>query len=191
MRLIAPGQALKGGRVRLRLIEEADCTSRYLAWLEDPLVNRNLETRWSPQSLESILGFVRAAAASADSYLFGILVDGRHIGNIKLGPIDARHSYADVSYFIGERGEWGKGYATDAIVAVTWFAFTVAGLHRVQAGVYAENPGSARALEKAGFVLEGRFVRKLKGHEGWQDHLWYGLTREDWTPTSIELLDRA
>jgi ribosomal-protein-alanine N-acetyltransferase len=184
-RLLQPGEVLVGGRVRLRLLTEADCTPRYLGWLEDPQVNQYLETRWSPQSLDSIRGFVRAMLASADSYLFGIHVGERHIGNIKLGPINARHAHADVSYFIGERSEWGRGYASDAIAVVTWFAFTIAGLHRVQAGLYAGNVGSGRALEKAGFKTEGRFVRQLRGPAGWEDHLWYGLTREDWHPASV------
>jgi RimJ/RimL family protein N-acetyltransferase len=180
---------LAGPRVRLRLLTELDCTPRYLAWLQDPLVNRYLETRWSPQSLASIRGYVRDMLASPDSYLFGIHVGERHIGNIKLGPIHTQHAYADVSYFIGERDEWGKGYASEAIAVVTWFAFTVAELHRVQAGLYAGNVASARALERAGFVREGCFVRQLRGPEGWEDHLWYGLTREDWQPAVLVALE--
>ncbi len=191
MKALSRRQSISGDRVRLRLLDLADCTPGYLAWLEDPQVNRYLETRWEPQSIASIQAFVGAMLASPDSYLLGIFIGDRHIGNIKLGPISARHAYGDVSYFIGERDEWGKGYASEAIAAVTWFAFTILDLHRVQAGVYAENAGSARALEKAGYAREGCFVRKLRGPEGWQDHLWYGLTREDWKPTAFSIREGA
>jgi RimJ/RimL family protein N-acetyltransferase len=34
-------------------------------------------------------------------------------------------------------------------------------LHRVYAEAYANNPASARVLEKAGFVLEGRLLKNV------------------------------
>lgn len=183
--LLSRGQFLIGERVRLRLLELADCTPRYLAWLQDPLVIQFLETRWHPQSLDSISAFVTAMIASTDSCLFGIHVDDRHIGNIKLGPINAYHAYADLSYFIGDRDQWGRGYASEAISIVTRFAFSTVGLHRVQAGLYASNLASARALEKAGFLREGALVDQLRGVDGWEDHVWYGLNRENWRPQSL------
>ena len=57
-------------RVATNLVTEAplvvieDCTPRYLLWLEDPEVNRNLETRWRAQSLETIRAFVARAAST-------------------------------------------------------------------------------------------------------------------------------
>lgn len=180
--MFAPGQTLRTPRLVLRLVTEEDCTARYLGWLTDPQVNRYLETRWSEQSIGSIREFVRAMLASEHSYLFAILERGGvdHIGNIKLGPIHPHHRYADVSYFIGERSRWGMGYATEAIQAVTWFGFTVLGLHRLQAGLYQENTGSARALEKAGYQFEGRLRGQLRTPDGWEDHLWYGALCDEW-----------
>jgi ribosomal-protein-alanine N-acetyltransferase len=173
-----------GERVLLRRVLEADCGPRYAAWLADPEVNRYLETRWSPQDAAAILAFVRAMRAAKDSLLLAIVArdDGAHIGNLKLGPIQARHAHADVSYFIGERDRWGRGYASEAIALACHVAFVDLGLHRVQAGLYAGNVGSARALEKAGFAAEGCFKAQLRGPRGWEDHRWYGLVRDDWRP---------
>ena len=181
-RLISPGELFAGQRCHLRLLTTADCSERYLGWLRDPEVSRYLETRWQPQTLETVREFVAAMEASPDSYLFAILVDGQHVGNIKVGPIHPRHAHADVSYFIGERAQWGKGIATDAIRVATRIAFERLGLHRVQAGLYEGNVGSARALEKAGYRFEGRFRRQLRGPHDWEDHLWYGLVVEDARP---------
>src|SRR5207302_903441 len=130
--------------------------------------------------------FVGSMLESSDSYLFAIIESGSglHIGNIKVGPISTEHAYADVSYFIGERAYWGKGYATAAIIAATRFGFDALGLHRAQAGVYEGNVGSARALEKAGYVLEGRLRGKLRTAAGWEDHLWYGALRDQWATST-------
>ena len=182
-RAISEREVLAGERISLRLVGLADCTERYVAWLADPEVNRFLETRWSEQTLESIRDFVGGMLASADSYLFAIVENASalHIGNIKIGPIHSRHSYADVSYFIGERNAWGKGYGTDAVRGVTKFGFERLGLNRCQAGVYASNVGSIRVLEKAGYALEGSLKRQLRSDSGFQDHLYFGALRDSWT----------
>jgi RimJ/RimL family protein N-acetyltransferase len=103
------------------------------------------------------------------------------VGNIKVGPVNARHAFADMSYFIGERQCWGRGYATEAIRLATDFGFARLGLHRLQAGLYAGNVGSGRALEKAGYRREAVFARQLKNAAGaWEDHVWYAVLREEW-----------
>ena len=168
------------GRVVLRRCVPADATAEYLGWLQDPVVNRYLETRWQEQTLDGICAFVAAMLASSDSVLFAITCDGRHVGNAKLGPVQGRHACADLSYFIGARDCWGQGLATEAIRALCQVGFVRLGLHRLQAGLYAGNVGSGRALEKAGFTREGVWRRQLAGPDGWEDHVFYGLLREEW-----------
>jgi len=153
--------------------------------LQDPQVNQFLETRWRAQSLDSIREFVLAVRSpESDSYLFAIVESSssNHIGNIKIGPINSHHQCADVSYFIGMRECWGRGYATDAIRCAGEIGFGILGLERLQAGVYEKNAGSSRALEKAGYLFEGRLRRQLNSNDGRQDHLWYGLLRNEFSP---------
>jgi RimJ/RimL family protein N-acetyltransferase len=181
-KVMEPGEFLEGDRTRLRLVESSDCGPRYLSWLSDPEVNRYLETRWQPQTEESIRSFVAAMQADPWSYLFCIIdrKDGRHVGNVKLGPVSPRHLCADVSYFIGEKSCWGRGLASEAISLAADFGFRSLGLNRVQAGVYGSNLGSIRALERNGFRAEGRWRRQLRSGQDWEDHLWFGLLREEW-----------
>ena len=192
---IGPGEFLDGSRTRLRLVELSDCGPRYLSWLNDPEVNRYLETRWQTQTEESIRSFVAAMEADRWSYLFCIIErqDGRHVGNVKLGPVSPRHLCADVSYFIGERSCWGRGLASEAIGLATDFGFRFLGLNRVQAGVYGSNLGSIKALERNGFRAEGCWRRQLRTGLEWEDHLWLGLLREEWQArqSSVERPEQA
>ena len=116
---------LHGEMISLRQIEMEDCTSLYVEWLNDPEVNRYLETRWSEQTMETIEEFVRDQRENNHSILFAIITneDGRHIGNIKIGPINRHHNHADISYFIGDKKMWNKSVATEAIRLVTRFCF--------------------------------------------------------------------
>jgi ribosomal-protein-alanine N-acetyltransferase len=174
---------VSGQRVSLRPVTVDDCTMRYVEWLRDPEVNRYLETRWVDQTLETVRAFVEATEHDSSSHLLAIIDNASqlHIGNIKIGPVSGHHHCADISYFIGERTFWGRGYATDAIRLASDIGFERLELHRMQAGLYASNVGSARALEKAGYVREAVFEQQLAGATGWEDHVWYRLLREEWS----------
>ncbi len=169
-----------GKQVYLRPITLEDCTDRYVAWLTDPDINRFLETRWQKTSMEGIRDFVEQMTRSPDNFLFAICtVDtDTHVGNIKLGPVNRNHSFADVSYFIGAKEYWGRGIATEAISLVVQFGFDRLGLHRVQAGVYSTNVGSRKALERNGFLLEGVCREKFIDGSQRVDHLLLGLIND-------------
>ncbi|SED80203.1 GNAT family N-acetyltransferase [Ruania alba] len=49
----------------------------------------------------------------------------------------------------------GRGYATDALVALTAFAWTVPGLHRIELYIEPWNVASIRTAERAGYLREG------------------------------------
>ncbi len=152
------GRALLiGPRIYLREVRPSDVNERYYGWLNDPEVNRYLETRFIPQSLKSIGDYVTHMDGKQDEPFFAIctLNGDEHIGNIKLGPINWRHRYADIALLIGEKRCWGKGYATEAIGLITKFGFEVLNLNKLKAGCYAQNEGSARAFEKCGWSREG------------------------------------
>lgn len=148
---------LRGQAISLRAVTETDVTETYVGWLNDPVVNQFLETRFEKQTLRSVGEFVQRTNASADQYLFAIClnIDGAHIGNIKLGPIIPHHDCADVSLFIGNKQSWGQGYATQAIKLISEFAFEALKLRKLSAGAYAPNTGSISAFLKAGYSTEG------------------------------------
>jgi len=181
---IADGERLTGEAVYLRLIEPSDCGERYLAWLLDPDVNRFLETRWTDQTPETIRDFVTVMRSSPDNYLFAIvhIGSGEHVGNIKVGAINPVHKHCEVGYFIGERAMWGKGIATEAIHLATRFAFERLGMHRAHAVVDVDNPASAKALERVGYIKEGQLREKLFMDGRWSDQLLYGILRSELAP---------
>ena len=173
---------LKRNNVLLRLVTIDDCNETYLRWLNDSTVNHYLETRWSTQSIESIKDFVQSIRESDHSCLFAIIVGGKHIGNIKLGPIHQHYKYADISYFIGEKSYWGKGIATDAIFLITDFGFKILNLNRIQAGAFADNIGSLKALEKNGYKKDAVLRKQIFVNVGdeFQDHIMYGILKDEW-----------
>lgn len=178
------GKILKGGVVTLRQIEYNDCTPAYVNWLNDPEVNQYLETRWIVQTPATIKEFVKSQRENNHSILFAIILnaDDRHIGNIKIGPINSHHHNADISYFIGDKNMWNKGIATECINLVSGFGFSEFNLNRIEAGTYAKAIGSWKALEKNGFIREGVFRKKVLCGNDYIDAYRYGLLASEYRP---------
>ena len=173
-------------RLLLRALEPADLNATYLSWLNDPAVNRYLETRFLPQTMEALQSYWQDHRDDPASPWFAICLqaDERHIGNIKLGPIQWLHRRADLSLFIGDRTCWGKGYASEAIAAVRDWAFAELDLQKLNAGIYAGNLGSRRAFEKCGFSLEGTLRAEVVSRGERLDVWKMGLPRSLWRPAA-------
>lgn len=159
--------------VALRLLRPEDVSAAYVGWLNDPEINRFLESRFQHQDEASVAAFVGAMLASDRNLLLAIIDqrDGRHVGNIKIGPIDRPHGLADVGIIIGERSVWGHGLGTAAIHCAVDIARDELGLRKLTAGCYASNKGSARAFEKAGFQVEVVRPQHLNLDGRFEDHV--------------------
>ena len=108
---------------------------------------------------------------------FAIAVDDAGVGGISVMlREDIYRQSAEIGYWLGEPF-WGRGIATEALRAVTDYAFASFPIIRLEAGVYSWNPASARVLEKAGYTLEGRLRRAITKDGRVGDRLIYGLLR--------------
>lgn len=168
---------LFGEQIFLRCLRKHDASEKYLRWLGDSEITKFLEVRFGPpKSITELKDTIQNVYDSNDSYLFGIFLKegNHHIGNIKLGPINHHHHYAELGFIIGDRNEWGKGYATAAIQLVTNFSFNELGIQKLSAGCYESNIGSQIALKKSGFVEEGREVFKYAFSGYREDGLRFG-----------------
>jgi ribosomal-protein-alanine N-acetyltransferase len=128
---------------------------------------------------ESELREVAANRVADRGYAFGIVRDHDLIGRIALNNIvRGVFQNAYVGYFVG-RDHNGMGLATEAVRLLAVHAFDDLALHRLQAAVMLDNPGSMRVLEKAGFRREGVARRYLQIDGTWVDHVLFALTSEE------------
>ena len=100
--------------------------------------------------------FIRSALGRAPETFFAIAVGEEAVGGIGfvLHP-DVERVSAEIGYWLAEPF-WGRGIATEALVAVTKYAIETHALTRIYALPFAWNAASCRVLEKAGYVLEAR-----------------------------------
>jgi ribosomal-protein-alanine N-acetyltransferase len=167
--------------IYLREVRESDVNENYYNWINSTEINQYLETRYFPRSYENIISHVKNLDGQSNEIFFAICdkETDNHIGNIKLGPINWVHGFADISLLIGDKKFWGKGIGTQAIKAVCNFAFNTLNLHKLKAGCYERNIGSSKAFEKAGFLKEGVLKKQWKLNGEFCDQIIYGLCVED------------
>ena len=132
--------------------------------MNDYDVHKYTEQKYYKHSLANIRKFVREKNNSKNEFLYGIFLkynnSKMHIGNIKIGPINFIHKNAELSYFIGEKEFWGKGYTSLAIKEAIKIAKKM-GIKKLKAGCYEKNIGSKKVLEKNKFKLEGKLKSEL------------------------------
>jgi len=148
---------IEGENLYLRKIKLSDVNGKYLGWMNDGEVNQYLESRFEKWSINKLRDYIGSINKNPDYVFLGIFIKDtdRHIGNIKLGPINKYHKFADIGIIIGDKDCWGKGFASEAIRLITDYAVHTLKLHKLTAGAYVNNVGSVKAFKKAGFRVEG------------------------------------
>jgi aminoglycoside 6'-N-acetyltransferase len=103
---------------------------------------------------------------------------GCFVGDCGLRIIEPDHRLAQIGYTIA-RACWNLGFASEAVGALTDFAFAAFPLHRITASVDPRNIASCRVLEKNRFVKEGHY-RASEWFKGeWADDVIYARLKRD------------
>ena len=147
-------------RLYLYPVTAAHCTDTYLAWLHDKEITRFLETGMFPTSQTQLLDFVNATQQKQCLFLAAVTKDsGKHIGNIKVDSINRIHGTAEYGILMGDKTEWGKGYAREGSVAMFDHCFKRMNIRKITLGVIVDNTSAVQLYYKMGFAIEGTYLR--------------------------------
>ena len=144
-------------KVYLRALEESD-VENLVRWRNDREVTDSLggstffvssirEKDWVSHVVKNDRNDIRLAICLADN--------NKHIGNISLTSINWINRSAVYSIFIGEKSEWGKGYAGEASRLILDYGFKELNLHRIHLTVKPDNLRAQKLYENMGFKKEG------------------------------------
>ena len=149
--------------IRLRAWRPGDLPS-LLRHADDAEVSRGTSDRFPfPYTRQDGQAFLSGRVLDLSGPVFAIELDGEACGGIGASRFAGERAVgAEVGYWLG-RAHWGRGIMSRVLGTFAPWLMRDAGLVRLQAGVLDFNVGSARVLEKNGFVEEGRLrcaVRK-------------------------------
>jgi ribosomal-protein-alanine N-acetyltransferase len=134
----------------------------------------------NPYSIDDALKWLNIVLSEEFPYrYFAIAVDNSLIGSIGIvSKSDIYRKNVEIGYFLSEE-HWGKGIITKAIKAATSYAFKEFDIVRVYAEPFADNYGSRKALEKAGFTLEATLKNNVIKNGIIKDSCIYAVLKED------------
>jgi [ribosomal protein S5]-alanine N-acetyltransferase len=153
---------LESNRLILSQISEKDISNEYISWLNDKDVNRFLGFN-GDYTVNMLENYVENLIVNK-TYFWTIKIKdtNKHIGNIKIDPIDFNNGFAELGIIIGAKEVWGKGYAKEAINIVLDYCFNNIKIRKINLGVLSENFAAVKLYLKIGFEIEGTLKYQVK-----------------------------
>jgi [ribosomal protein S5]-alanine N-acetyltransferase len=173
-------QELRTARLLLRSFQHEDISAlvRLAGAKEIAATTLSIPHPYTEQDGENFLAKASEDFRKGRTLIFAVSIaaSGELCGAVGLDIAEA-HNHAELGYWIGVPF-WGRGYATEAAIAVLSFGFGALRLRRIYAHHFAGNTGSQRVLEKIGMSHEGRFRQHIRKWDQFIDVENYGLLAE-------------
>lgn len=168
------------GKTNLRQLQRSDANDFY-NYITHDYVKKYLSSQEIPEDLvgaEEELMYWGGLFAHMRSIYWGIATkdENKLIGTCGYNNWSVVHNRVEISYDL-DYSYWGLGIMTEAVRAITEFAFDVLKARRVQATVVFDNAGSIRVLEKAGYLCEGKLRNYNMLHNKVVDSFMYSIIR--------------
>ena len=154
----SPPDRITGPRLVLRPPVLDDAGALFQRVARDPEVTKYL--LWAPHTDVAATRRVITEKMNVGDEERTWVVELKHSGDI-IGLTSCRRPVAhsvEIGYCLGKRW-WGKGFMSEVLGVLMDALEADRGVYRVWASCSVENERSARLLERAGFVLEGRLAR--------------------------------
>ena len=166
---------LKQSTIRPWRLDDAESLARHANNRKIRLGVRDLFPH--PYTIQDAHEFLQRTINEQPAMKFCIEIEGTAVGGIGVHPGEDVHRHtATVGYWLDDEF-WGRGIMTEALTVVTDFCFENFPLRRISAEVFANNPASARVLEKAGFTFEGCLKNDVLKDGKLLDSLLYARTK--------------
>ena len=110
---------LESERLIYKPLTSQFCTNEYVQWLNDKEVIRYLEI-FEPYTEPQLVDYLHNVEKKSNILFWAIVIkkNNKHIGNIKIDPVNRHHGLGEYGIMMGDKKEWGKGYAAEASVTI-------------------------------------------------------------------------
>lgn len=155
---------LESDRLILKPLDLTFLSQKYVNWMNDLDVNKFLSGE-GDYSLDKLKMFL-TEVEKKDILFWAILTknESKHIGNIKIDPVEIKHGFCEYGIMMGDKNEWGKGFAKEASKMVIEYCFKCLNLRKMNLGVIESNSRAVKLYEKLGFITEGKLINHVSSN---------------------------
>ncbi len=150
-------------KIYLRKLTQNDATEEYCSWLNDNDVTQYLETHET--NIDKLIKYINDKNGDINCILFGIfdINNGKHIGNIKLEPIDWKNKIAEVGIMIGNKDYWGKKVGYEALKLIIDYSFNKFDISEIILGLHFQNSRALKLYLNLNFkiyeIIDNKIIR--------------------------------
>jgi len=164
---------LQYGKISLRPLEPSDIDLLY-QWENNLEIWEisNTKTPFSKHILAQYL--VESAKDIYETKQLRLIIQDENleaVGSVDLFDFEPYHQRAGVGILIHNKEDRNKGYASDALMALSTYALVVLGLKQLYANITSDNINSIQLFTKLGFVQSGVKKDWIRTLSGWKDEI--------------------
>ena len=143
---------IKSKRIYLKKFKSSDVTRQYKKWMEDPAISQFLIYKKSAN-----ISDLKKYVENLDNinYFFFKIVDiksNKHIGNVKLGPLNYKTKSANFGILIGDKNFHNMGIGSETTQLVTDFLFNFLNFKKIEFVCFSKNIQAIKMYEKLKFM---------------------------------------
>ena len=176
-----PVYRLEGERIILREYRKEDY-AHMREWVNDYEITQYLSNIFlyphSEIATESFLN--NMIEGRAKGFVIAHKSNGEYIGQVDLIDIDWPNRVGTIGIVIGSKDNLSKGYGTEAINLLQYFAFNKLNLNKLELEVRAHNERAISCYKKCGFQIEGRIRENFYDKGKYTDTLTMGILKREW-----------
>lgn len=105
-------------------------------------------------------------------------LEGEYVGNVNLHSIDQKNGTFSMSFYFLKK-ERNKGYATNAVALIVYYAFNELRLNKLNVCVNEGNDASEKLIQKIGCKPEGIWRENVFYDGKYVNVMLYGMTRKE------------
>ena len=151
-KVVAP--ELESSRLFLKPLNTSFLSEEYLRWMNDKKIVKYMSTG-GDYNLKRLNDYLEDLNENP-KYFWAIILkqNHKHIGNVKIDPIDFSNKTGEYGIMIGEKTVWGQGIACESSKLALKYCFNELGLKKIFLGVIAENKRAIQSYKNIGFSEE-------------------------------------
>lgn len=164
---------LSFGKISLRPLEPSDIELLYL-W-ENNLEIWEVSNTKAPFSKHILAQYILESAKDIyETKQLRLIIQNEKmeaVGAVDLFDFEPYHLRAGVGILIHNKTDRNKGYASNALQALSNYAFEIIGLKQLYANISTDNINSIKLFENSGFQEVGVKVDWIRSTTGWKNEI--------------------
>ena len=145
---------LESERLIYKALSLNHCTQEYVDWMNDDDVVKYLQSGgdYTFKKLENFL--IEQEQKNILFWAIHLKESKKHIGNIKIDPIDHNKKSGEYGILMGDKKKWGKGFGKEASRRILKYCFEDLKFNEITLGVKKDNNKAVKFYKKMGFTID-------------------------------------